>query len=129
MHLHPPSHFNIFTPHPSFEWTTCDLKIVIDFFLGGEVISLRLNLSLGVGDYVCIFNLWNQGTSKGKDVVECVGLLSFNNWSLVTCSSETYYSLTTCHFLLVDDTCSFKVIILGKNTLDNGNHFLTEYIG
>jgi hypothetical protein len=62
-----------------FEWRTCDLKIVLDFFLGGEVISLGLNLSLGVGGYVCVFNLWNRCTSKGKDVVERVGLLSFNN--------------------------------------------------
>jgi hypothetical protein len=34
----------------SFESLIGDPKVVLDFFLGGEVTSLRLNLSLGVGD-------------------------------------------------------------------------------
>ncbi len=38
---------------------TSDSKIVLDFFLGSEVIGSRLNLSLGVGSYVHIFNWWD----------------------------------------------------------------------
>jgi len=41
----------------SFESLTDDPKVVLDFFLGGEVI--RPNLSLGVGGSVCIFSQWD----------------------------------------------------------------------
>jgi len=40
----------------SFESLTDDLKVVLDFFLGSEIISLRLNLSLGVSSSVYVFN-------------------------------------------------------------------------
>jgi hypothetical protein len=40
----------------SFESTTSIPKVVLDFFLGDEVIGLRLNLSLGVGSFVHVFN-------------------------------------------------------------------------
>jgi hypothetical protein len=39
--------------------TNCDLKIVIDFFFSGKVTCLKFNLSLGVGNFVCIFKQWN----------------------------------------------------------------------
>jgi hypothetical protein len=41
----------------SFESLISDPKVVLDFFLGGEVI--RPNLSLGVGGSVCIFSQWD----------------------------------------------------------------------
>jgi hypothetical protein len=53
LHLHHQAHLNKFI---LFESTTYDLKVVIDFFLSGEVIGLGLNLSLGVGGFVRIFN-------------------------------------------------------------------------
>jgi hypothetical protein len=40
----------------SSESLISDPKVVLDFFLGGEVTGSRLNLSLGVGDYIRIFN-------------------------------------------------------------------------
>jgi hypothetical protein len=40
----------------SSESLTSDPKVVLDLFLGGEVIGLGLNLSLGVGGCVCVFN-------------------------------------------------------------------------
>jgi hypothetical protein len=40
----------------SFESFIDDPKIVLDFFLSGEVISLRFNMSFGVGDFMRIFN-------------------------------------------------------------------------
>ncbi len=35
---------------------TDDPKVVLDFFLSGEVTSLGFNLSLGVGSFICIFS-------------------------------------------------------------------------
>jgi hypothetical protein len=43
----------------SFESTTYDLKVVLDFFLGGEATNLRLNLSLSVGGSMHIFSRWD----------------------------------------------------------------------
>jgi len=40
----------------SFELTTCDPKVHIDFFFSGEVTGSILNLSFGVGSYVHVFN-------------------------------------------------------------------------
>ncbi len=88
LHLHPQFHINKFI---LLESTTCDLKVVIDFFLNGEVIGLGLNMSLGVGDFVRIFNRQDGCTSKGDVVVDNVGLLFFKNCSLIIGSSETYY--------------------------------------
>jgi hypothetical protein len=31
----------------------------LDFFRGGEVIGSRLNMSFGVGGFVCIFSQWD----------------------------------------------------------------------
>ncbi len=42
----------------SFESLTNDLKVFSNFFLGGEVTCSRLNMSLGVGGYVHVFNRW-----------------------------------------------------------------------
>ncbi len=36
--------------------STDDLKIVLNFFLGGEIRSLGLNLSLGVSNFMRIFS-------------------------------------------------------------------------
>jgi hypothetical protein len=85
----------------------CDLKVVLYFFLSGEVIGLRLNLSLGVSDSICIFSQWDWCTSKGKVVVEHACFLSFNNCPLVTSLGETCCSWTTYHFWLVRDTSFF----------------------
>jgi hypothetical protein len=35
---------------------TSDLKVVIDFFFGGEVIGSGFNLSFGVGNFVHVFS-------------------------------------------------------------------------
>jgi hypothetical protein len=43
----------------SSESLTGDPKVVMDFFLGGEVTGSGLNMSLGVNNYVCIFNQWD----------------------------------------------------------------------
>jgi len=64
--------------------STCDLKVVLDFFFNGEVTNSKLNLSHDVGSYVHI--------GKGDDVVEHVGLLSFKNCFFVTSLGETYCS-------------------------------------
>jgi hypothetical protein len=40
----------------SSESLTSDPKVVLDFFLSGEVTSSGLNLSLGVGGFVCVFS-------------------------------------------------------------------------
>jgi hypothetical protein len=40
----------------SYESLTNDPKVVMDFFLGGEVTSSGFNLSFGVGDFVRVFN-------------------------------------------------------------------------
>jgi len=53
----PPPTFSYEQVHSSssFESTTSDPK-VLDFFLGGEVIGLGLNLSFCVNNFVHIFN-------------------------------------------------------------------------
>jgi hypothetical protein len=66
------------------------MKIVLDFFLGGEITSSRHNMSLGVSNSIHVFYLWDWCTSKGNIVVECACLLSFKNYSFVTGSGETY---------------------------------------
>ncbi len=43
----------------SSESLTSDPKVVLDFFLGGEVKGLGLNSSLSVGNFVRIFNRWD----------------------------------------------------------------------
>ncbi len=40
----------------SFESLTNDSKVVLNLFLGGEVIGSRLNLSFGLGNHVYIFS-------------------------------------------------------------------------
>jgi len=87
----PPILFEQVSSSSSFESTTYDLKLVIDFFLSVEVTCSRLNLSLGVGNYVHVFSLWHWHTNKGEVMVECASLFSFKNCSLVISSSETYY--------------------------------------
>jgi hypothetical protein len=54
----PPISYEHVHSSSSFESLTSDPKVVMTFFLGGEVIGSRLNLSLGVGGYVCIFSRW-----------------------------------------------------------------------
>jgi hypothetical protein len=63
---------------------------------------------------------------KGDVVVERVGLLSFDNCSLVTCLGETCQSCTTCHFWLANDIGSFGVVVIGEGTSYKGNHFLNR---
>jgi len=48
-HLHPPISFEQVRSSSSFESTTYDLKVVLDFFLGGEATNLKFNLSFNVG--------------------------------------------------------------------------------
>ncbi len=74
----------------SFESLIGDPKIILDFFLGGEVTSLRLNMSIGVGGFVHVFSQrdWCVGTCDV--VVEHANLFSFKNCSLVTSLGETY---------------------------------------
>jgi hypothetical protein len=43
----------------SFESLISDPKVVLDFFLGGEVTCLGLNLSFGVGGYVRVLSQWD----------------------------------------------------------------------
>ncbi len=52
----PPFSFEQVHSSSFFQSLTNDLKIVLDFFLGSEVIGSRLNLSFGVGSYVHIFS-------------------------------------------------------------------------
>jgi len=42
-----------------FESLTDDPKVTLDFFLGDEVTSSGLNLFLGVGGFVSVFNQWD----------------------------------------------------------------------
>jgi len=104
---------------------TYDSKVVINFFFGGEETSSRLNLSLGVGDFGCIFSWWDWHVGKGDVVVEHVGLFSFKNYSLVTCLGETC-CCTTCHSWLVSDIGFSRVDVIGEGTSDKGNHFLNR---
>ncbi len=60
---------------------------------------------------------------KGDVVVECVGLLSFKNYSLVIGSDETYCCCATWHSWLVGDIGFFGVV-LGEGISDKRNHFL-----
>jgi hypothetical protein len=55
----------------------------MDFFLGCEVTSSRLNLSLGVGGFKCVFNQWDWRVGKVDVVMEHASLLLFQNYSLV----------------------------------------------
>jgi hypothetical protein len=80
-------------------------------------------LSLGVGDSVHIFNQWDWHVGKG-DVIECAGLFSFKNCSLVIGLGETCRCYITWCSWLVGDIGSFGVVILDEGTLDKGNHFL-----
>jgi hypothetical protein len=66
--------------------------MVLDFFLGGEVTCLGLNLSHGVGSFVRVFSLWYYHISRIDAIVEHVNLLSFENCSLVASLGETYRS-------------------------------------
>jgi hypothetical protein len=68
----------------------------MDFFIGGEVTSSRLNLSLDVGNFAHVFNQWDWCVGKGDDVVKHIGLLSFKNYSLVIGPSETCRYCATC---------------------------------
>jgi len=68
---------------------TDDPKVVLDFFISGEIIGSGLNLSLGVGGCVCIFSQWDQHVGKGDVIIEHAGLLFFKNYSLVIGSGET----------------------------------------
>jgi hypothetical protein len=43
----------------SFESLNGDPKIILDFFLGGEVIGSMVNMSLGVGGFIHVFNQWD----------------------------------------------------------------------
>jgi hypothetical protein len=43
----------------SFESLTDDPKVVLDFFLGGEVTNSGLHLSLSVGGFIHIFSQWD----------------------------------------------------------------------
>jgi hypothetical protein len=43
----------------SSESLTDDPKVILDFFLSDEVTSSKLNLSLGVGGSICVFNQWD----------------------------------------------------------------------
>jgi len=110
----------------SFDSTTYDLKVVLDLFFNGQVTFSRLNLSLGVGNYVHVFRLWHWHLGKGEVVVECVSLFSFKKCSLMTGSGETYYFWATCCFWLANDTSFFGVVVFGEISLDNGNHFLNK---
>jgi hypothetical protein len=47
-------HFSLFS-----ESLTGDPKVVLDFFFSGEVIGSGLNLSLGIGNSICVFNRWD----------------------------------------------------------------------
>jgi hypothetical protein len=42
-----------------YESLTNDPKVVLNFFLGGGVASSGLNLSFGVGNFICVFNQWH----------------------------------------------------------------------
>jgi hypothetical protein len=60
---------------------------------------------------------------KGDVVVKRASLLSFKNYSLVTCLGETYHYYATRHSWLVGDI-GFSRVILGEDISDKGNHFL-----
>lgn len=53
----------IFSEHVFFlsssKLTIWTLKIILNFFLGNEVIGLGFKLSYGVGDFIHIFSLWH----------------------------------------------------------------------
>jgi hypothetical protein len=49
LNLHIPSRLNRFVPSSSSESITYDLKVILDFFLGDEVIGLGLNLTTTKG--------------------------------------------------------------------------------
>jgi len=55
----PPISFEQVHSSSSSKSLTNDPKVVLDFFLGGEVIGSRLNLSLRVGGFICILNRWD----------------------------------------------------------------------
>ncbi len=75
----------------SSESITCDMKIILDFFLGGEVTNSRLSLSLGVGG--CIHVLVYETHMLVKAKLWLSVLVFFpKNYSLVTSSDETYQS-------------------------------------
>jgi hypothetical protein len=80
-HLLLPSHLNRFDLHHPLNQQHVTLKVVLDFFLSGEVIGSRLNMSCDVGDYVRV--------GRSNVVVDCVGVLSFKNYSLVIGLNET----------------------------------------
>ncbi len=86
----PPISYDKVHSSSSSESITNDPKVVLDFFLGGEVIGSRLNMSLGVGGLIYVFDWWDSHVGKGDVVVKLDGLLSFKKCSLVTSSSETY---------------------------------------
>jgi hypothetical protein len=111
----PPISFEQLRSSSSSKSITWNLKVVLDFFLGGEVASLGFNLSCGVG-YMHIFSLWDWHIGKGDVMVECARLFSFKNSSLVTGSNET------CHSWLAGDI-GFSRVIIDEGTSDNGNHF------
>jgi hypothetical protein len=50
-------------------------------------------------------------------MVECVGLLSCKNYSLIIGSNETCHSWLTGYI-------GFSRVIIGEGTSNNGNHFL-----
>jgi hypothetical protein len=67
------------------------MKIILDFFLGGEVTNSRLSLSLGVGG--CIHVLVYETHMLVKAKLWLSVLVFFpKNYSLVTSSDETYQS-------------------------------------
>ncbi len=57
--LLPPISFEQVCSSSSFEPLTIDPKVVLDFFLGGDVTGSRLNMSFGVGGSIHIFNQWD----------------------------------------------------------------------
>jgi hypothetical protein len=105
---------------------TSYLKVVLDFFFGGEVTCSRLNVSLGVGGFVFIFNRWDWHVGKGDVVVKCAGLFFFKNCSLVIGSGETCCCCATWRSWVVGDTSFFWVVIISERILDKGNHFLNK---
>jgi hypothetical protein len=52
----PPISYDKVHSSSSSESITNDPKVVLDFFLGGEVIGSRLNMSLGVGGLIYVFD-------------------------------------------------------------------------
>jgi hypothetical protein len=60
------------------------LKIVLNFFLSNEVISLGFNLFCGVGGFIHIFSLWHWRFEKGDAIVNHVGFHSLRNYFVAT---------------------------------------------